>query len=130
MSRVQAELFYTREHEWVEKLSEHRVRVGITDFAQDQLGDIVFVELPKPGAEIQAEESIGSVESVKTVSDIFSPISGKVASVNSVLETSPELVNSSPYGDGWMVEVEITGSEALEGLLTAAEYEAYIGSES
>ncbi len=130
MSRVQAELFYTMEHEWVEKLSEHRVRVGITDFAQDQLGDIVFVELPKPGAEIQAEESIGSVESVKTVSDIFSPISGKVASVNSVLETSPELVNSSPYGDGWMVEVEITGSEALEGLLTAAEYEAYIGSES
>ncbi|MFC5449634.1 glycine cleavage system protein GcvH [Paenibacillus aestuarii] len=130
MSQVQANLLYTKEHEWVEKLSDTVVRVGITDFAQDQLGDIVFVELPKTGTAITANDSIGSVESVKTVSDIFSPVSGKVAAINGALEGSPELVNSSPYGEGWMVEVEISGSDALEGLLTAAEYEAYIGSDS
>lgn len=129
MSEVQANLFYTKEHEWVEKLSDTVVRVGITDFAQDQLGDIVFVELPKVGTTVTANESIGSVESVKTVSDIFSPISGKVTAVNSSLEGSPELVNSAPFGEGWMVEVEVTGAEALEGLLTPAEYAAYIGND-
>ncbi|MBP1993557.1 glycine cleavage system protein GcvH [Paenibacillus eucommiae] len=126
MSQVQANLFYTKEHEWVEKLSDTLVRIGITDFAQDQLGDIVFVELPKAGTAISVEESIGSVESVKTVSDIFSPITGKVSAVNEALESSPELVNSSPYSEGWMVEVEVAGAEAFEGLLSAAEYEAYI----
>lgn len=129
MSNVQANLLYTKEHEWVEKLSDTVVRVGITDFAQDQLGDIVFVELPKAGTSITANESIGSVESVKTVSDIFSPVSGKVTAVNGSLEGSPELVNSAPFGDGWMVEVEVSGAEALEGLLTAAEYASYIGNE-
>jgi glycine cleavage system H protein len=129
MSEVQANLLYTKEHEWVEKLSETIVRVGITDFAQDQLGDIVFVELPKVGASVTANESIGSVESVKTVSDIFSPISGKVTAVNSTLEGSPELVNSAPFGEGWMVEVEVSGADALEGLLTAAEYASYIGND-
>ncbi|UJF34411.1 glycine cleavage system protein GcvH [Paenibacillus hexagrammi] len=127
MSQVQANLLYTKEHEWVEKLSDTLVRVGITDFAQDQLGDIVFVELPKVGTTITAEDSIGSVESVKTVSDIFSPVTGKVTNVNSTLEQSPELVNSNPFDQGWMVEVEISGAGALDGLLTAAEYEAYIG---
>ncbi|MDR6878531.1 glycine cleavage system protein GcvH [Bacillus sp. 3255] len=129
MSNVQANLLYTKEHEWVEKLSDTVVRVGITDFAQDQLGDIVFVELPKAGASITANESIGSVESVKTVSDIFSPVSGKVTNVNGTLESSPELVNSEPFGEGWMVEVEVSGADALEGLLTADEYAAYIGNE-
>jgi glycine cleavage system H protein len=129
MSEVQANLLYTKEHEWVEKLSDTVVRVGITDFAQDQLGDIVFVELPKVGTSVTANESIGSVESVKTVSDIFSPISGKVTAVNSSLEGSPELVNSAPFGEGWMVEVEVTGAEALEGLLTPAEYASYIGND-
>ncbi|MBA2941912.1 glycine cleavage system protein GcvH [Paenibacillus sp. CGMCC 1.16610] len=129
MSNVQANLLYTKEHEWVEKLSDTVVRVGITDFAQDQLGDIVFVELPKAGASITANESIGSVESVKTVSDIFSPVSGKVTAVNSSLEGSPELVNSAPFGEGWMVEVEVSGADALEGLLTADEYASYIGNE-
>lgn len=129
MSNVQANLLYTKEHEWVEKLSDTVVRVGITDFAQDQLGDIVFVELPKAGTSITANESIGSVESVKTVSDIFSPVSGKVTAVNGSLEGSPELVNSAPFGEGWMVEVEVSGAEALEGLLTAAEYASYIGNE-
>ncbi|MDU0203915.1 MULTISPECIES: glycine cleavage system protein GcvH [Paenibacillus] len=129
MSNVQANLLYTKEHEWVEKLSDTVVRVGITDFAQDQLGDIVFVELPKAGASITANESIGSVESVKTVSDIFSPVSGKVTAVNGSLEGSPELVNSAPFAEGWMVEVEVSGADALEGLLTAAEYASYIGNE-
>jgi glycine cleavage system H protein len=129
MSQVQAQLFYTKEHEWVEKLSDTLVRIGITDFAQDQLGDIVFVELPNVGTGISAEESIGSVESVKTVSDIFSPVTGKVTAVNSALEGSPELVNVSPYGDGWMVEVEVAGAEAFDGLLTAAEYEEFVGSD-
>ncbi|MDF2646991.1 MAG: gcvH [Paenibacillus sp.] len=129
MSEVQANLLYTKEHEWVEKISDTVVRVGITDFAQDQLGDIVFVELPKVGTSVTANESVGSVESVKTVSDIFSPVSGKVTAVNSSLEGSPELVNSAPFGEGWMVEVEVSGAEALEGLLTPAEYESYIGND-
>ncbi|NOV00103.1 glycine cleavage system protein GcvH [Paenibacillus planticolens] len=129
MSNVQANLLYTKDHEWVEKLSDTVVRVGITDFAQDQLGDIVFVELPKAGASITANESIGSVESVKTVSDIFSPVSGKVTAVNGALEGSPELVNSAPFGEGWMVEVEVSGADALEGLLTADEYASYIGND-
>lgn len=129
MSNVQANLLYTKEHEWVEKLSDTMVRIGITDFAQDQLGDIVFVELPKVGSSVTAHESIGSVESVKTVSDIFCPVSGKVTAVNSTLEGSPELVNSASFGEGWMVEVEISGPEALEGLLSAAEYSSYIGND-
>jgi glycine cleavage system H protein len=129
MSNVQANLLYTKEHEWVEKLSDTVVRIGITDFAQDQLGDIVFVELPKVGASVTANESIGSVESVKTVSDIFCPVSGKVTAVNNTLEESPELVNNASFGEGWMVEVEISGPEALEGLLSAAEYSSYIGNE-
>ncbi|WNR43684.1 glycine cleavage system protein GcvH [Paenibacillus roseipurpureus] len=129
MSNVQANLLYTKEHEWVEKLSDTVVRIGITDFAQDQLGDIVFVELPKVGAAVTANESIGSVESVKTVSDIFCPVSGKVTAVNDTLEGSPELVNNASYTEGWMVEVEISGADALEGLLTAAEYGAYIGND-
>ncbi|KIL39960.1 glycine cleavage system protein H [Gordoniibacillus kamchatkensis] len=127
MSQVPSNLLYTKEHEWVEVLSDTKVRIGITHFAQEQLGDIVFVELPKPGAVIKADESIGSVESVKTVSDIFSPVSGTVAAVNDALETEPEQVNASPYGDGWMAEVDISGPEALNGLLKAAEYEALIG---
>jgi len=125
MSQVSSGLLYTKEHEWVQVLSDTLVRVGITDFAQHQLGDIVFVELPEAGAAVSADESVGSVESVKTVSDIFCPVSGKVSAVNAELEGSPELVNSSPYGEGWMFEIEVSGREALEGLLTAEQYAAY-----
>jgi len=126
MSEVLAGLMYTKEHEWIEVLSDTSVRIGITDFAQNQLGDIVFVELPEVGAKVTADESIGSVESVKTVSDIYCPVSGKVTASNGELEGAPELVNSSPYGEGWMIEVEISGREALEGLLTKEQYSAYI----
>lgn len=129
LNQVKANWLYTREHEWVEKLTDTLVRVGVTHFAQNQLGDIVFVELPKVGADIAANESIGSVESIKTVSDIFSPVTGKIVKVNELLESTPGLVNSGPYSDGWMVEVEIAGPEALEGLLTSAEYATLTGSD-
>jgi glycine cleavage system H protein len=123
MSQVPSNLLYTKEHEWVEVIAPDRVRVGITDFAQDQLGDIVFIELPAVGSSIKENDSIGSVESVKTVSDIFSPVSGKVVSVNGDLETSPENVNEQPYGAGWMLEVEISGPDALSQLLSPEQYQ-------
>lgn len=122
MSQVLPHLLYTKEHEWVEVINDTRVRVGITDFAQHQLGDIVFVELPAIGSAVSAEAGIGSVESVKTVSDIFSPVSGKVAKINNALESAPEKVNQAPFGDGWMLEVEISGKETLAHLLTAEQY--------
>jgi glycine cleavage system H protein len=127
MSEVIANLLYSKEHEWVKVLDEKRVLVGITDFAQAQLGDIVFIELPELASEVAAEESMGSVESVKAVSDIYSPVSGKVIRINHNLETNPEQVNLEPYVTGWIVEIEISGADALEGLLTAAEYESLIG---
>lgn len=127
MSHIPSNLLYTKEHEWVEVLSDTKVRIGITHFAQEQLGDIVFVELPKAGSAIKANDSIGSVESVKTVSDIFSPISGTVTAVNDALETAPELVNSSSYGDGWMAEVEVSGPDSFSGLMKPEEYEALVG---
>lgn len=122
------DLRYSEEHEWV-RVEGNKAYIGISAFAQAELGDIVFVELPEVGATIQQDEPFGSVESVKTVSDIFSPVSGKVTNVNGNLEGSPELVNSAPFGEGWMVEVEISGADALEGLLTADEYAAYTGNE-
>ena len=126
MSEILSNLFYSKEHEWVEVLSETKVRIGITHFAQEQLGDIVFVELPHVGITITAGESMGSVESVKTVSDLYSPVSGNVVAVNSELENAPERVNEGPYTNGWMVEVEISGADALNGLLKPEEYEALV----
>ncbi|MCD1259382.1 glycine cleavage system protein GcvH [Paenibacillus athensensis] len=126
MSDVHSELLYTREHEWVQKLSDTLVRVGITDHAQDLLGDIVFVELPQQGVSLQASDPAGSMESVKTVSDIFSPVSGVVSAVNSTLEGAPEQINRSPYGEGWMFELTIAGPRSLEGLLSAEEYKALV----
>jgi glycine cleavage system H protein len=127
MSEVVANLLYSKEHEWVKILDEKRVLVGITDFAQAQLGDIVFIELPELESEVSAEESMGSVESVKAVSDIYSPVNGKVIKINQTLETNPEQINMEPYTTGWITEIEISGADALEGLLTAAEYESLIG---
>ncbi|MBA4603024.1 glycine cleavage system protein GcvH [Thermoactinomyces mirandus] len=123
------ELLYSREHEWVRKLDGNKVRIGITDFAQDQLGDIVFVELPEVGAELAVDESFGSVESVKTVSELYAPVSGKVLEVNEALEESPENVNDSPYEDGWMIVVEMTDPAELEKLMDAGKYEAIVSEE-
>lgn len=129
MSQVLPDLLYTKEHEWVKVLSDNLVRIGITDFAQAQLGDIVFVELPQEGANVTADETIGSVESVKTVSDIFCPVTGVVKNVNKTLETSPEVVNTNPYEDGWLAEVEVSGPDALKDLLSAEQYQAFTDGE-
>ncbi|WP_124728164.1 glycine cleavage system protein GcvH [Staphylospora marina] len=120
------ELLYSKEHEWVLKLEDGRVRIGITDFAQSELGDIVFVELPETGTELTANEPFGSVESVKTVSELYAPVSGKVVEVNGALEESPENVNESPYGDGWMIVVEMSNPSDLEQLLSAEDYEKLV----
>lgn len=128
MSEIPAELRYTAEHEWVHRTSEDTVRVGITDFAQDALGDVVFVQLPEIGTEVTAGESFGEVESTKSVSDLYAPVSATVVAVNAELDTKPELVNSDPYGQGWLLELRAGGDtldQGLAGLLTA---DAYRGS--
>jgi glycine cleavage system H protein len=122
---IPKELRYSEEHEWV-KVDGNKVLVGITDFAQHELGDIVFVELPEVGAEIQANEPFGSVESVKTVSELYAPISGKVVEVNDSLSDSPELVNESPYEKAWMIVVEPSDTSEIDSLLTAEQYEEMI----
>lgn len=121
-----SELKYTKEHEWVKNEGDNRVRIGITDFAQSELGDIVFVELPEVGDEVTAGEPFGSVESVKTVSELYAPVSGKVVEVNADLADSPENVNTSPYGDGWMIVVEMSDPSQLDQLLTADQYKETI----
>jgi glycine cleavage system H protein len=125
MSNVPADLKYTREHEWA-KQEGGRVRVGITAFAQEQLGDVVFVELPKTGARLRAHQTFGVVESVKAVSDLFAPVSGEVAEVNAQLVKKPETVNQDPYGEGWMLVVTPSDAKEWDGLLTAAQYEEFI----
>lgn len=119
------ELRYSEEHEWV-KVEGDQVRIGITDFAQSELGDIVFVELPEVGDEIKADEPFGSVESVKTVSELYAPLSGKVVEVNEDLDDSPEFVNESPYEKAWMVVVEPADKSEIEKLMTAEQYEEMI----
>jgi glycine cleavage system H protein len=119
------ELRYSEEHEWV-KVEGENVRVGITHFAQSELGDIVFVELPEVGAEVTADEPFGSVESVKTVSELYAPISGKVVEVNEDLNDSPEFVNESPYEKAWMIVIQPSDSSELNNLMTAEQYEEMI----
>lgn len=119
------DLRYSEEHEWV-KVEGDKVRVGITDFAQDELGDIVFVELPEVGDELQADEPFGSVESVKTVSELYAPISGKVVEINEELDGSPEYVNESPYEKAWMVVVEPSDTSEIDKLMNAEDYENMI----
>lgn len=121
MSNIPASLRYSEEHEWV-KTEDGKVRIGITEFAQSELGDIVFVELPEVGDEIVADEPFGSVESVKTVSELYAPISGKVVEINGELEDSPEFVNESPYEKAWMVVVEPSDSSQIDALLSAEQY--------
>ncbi|MFD2922701.1 glycine cleavage system protein GcvH [Halobacillus naozhouensis] len=119
------DLRYSEEHEWV-KEEGSKVRIGITDFAQSELGDIVFVELPEVGEEVEADEPFGSVESVKTVSELYAPLSGKVVEINEELEDSPEFVNESPYEKAWMVIVEPSDSSEMEQLMSAEQYEEMI----
>jgi glycine cleavage system H protein len=123
-----ANLRYTKEHEWARQ-EGNRVAVGITDYAQKELGDVVFVELPEIGTTIEAMGTFGVVESVKAVSDLYAPVSGTIVEANIILEDQPELVNASPYGQGWMVVIETAHTEEFQQLLTAAEYQAYVAQE-
>ena len=118
------DLKYTREHEWARKEDDGIVTVGISDYAQDALGDIVYVELPEEGEEVLKGESFGFVESVKSVSDLYAPVSGRVVKVNAALKDSPELVNSDPYGQAWMIEIESSDAGELDELLSAEAYTA------
>ncbi|ETW24513.1 glycine cleavage system protein GcvH [Mycobacterium gastri] len=128
MSDIPPDLHYTAEHEWVRRTADATVRVGITDFAQSALGDVVFVQLPAVGDEVTAGESFGEVESTKSVSDLYAPVSGKVAVVNSDLEGTPQLVNSDPYGDGWLLDLEVESPAAAEAAVAALlDAEAYRG---
>ena len=125
VSKVPEDLRYTSEHEWA-RMAEGRVVVGITDYAQDQLGDVVFVSLPPPGSEVQAGQPLGEVESTKSVSDVYSPVGGKVLESNSKLDQNPELINEDPYGEGWLVIIEPAEEGAAEKLLDAEGYRALI----
>ncbi|OEF98416.1 glycine cleavage system protein GcvH [Desulfuribacillus alkaliarsenatis] len=124
MAEVREELKYSKDHEWV-IVEGKRAKIGISDYAQDSLGDIVFIELPEVGREITANENIGVVESVKAVSDIYIPVSGTVVEVNEALEDSPELINESPYDEGWICIIEMSDSSELEQLLSAKEYDGF-----
>ncbi len=122
-------LRYTKEHEWV-RVEGDTGTIGITFHAQQELGDIVYVDLPKPGAVLEQGKTIGSVESVKAVSDIYTPVSGEVLEVNASLADSPEILNKDPYGTGWLVKIKLSEPNEAAKLLTAAEYQAYAGTES
>ena len=122
-------LKYSREHEWV-RVEENTALIGITDFAQSELGDVVYVELPEVGMEVEANNTFGVVESVKAVSDLFAPVTGVVTEVNTTLEDEPELVNSDPYEDGWMIRVEMKDESELSDLLEADSYRAFTEEES
>ncbi len=129
MANVPESLHYSKDHEWVRVEGDVAV-IGITDHAQEQLGDVVYVELPKAGDEFAANESFGSVESVKAVSEIFTPVSGKVTEVNESLTDEPEKVNTKPYGEGWMLKIKMSSPGEVDSLLTGAEYEDFTKAES
>lgn len=126
---IPAELKYSKEHEWV-RVEDNLATVGITDYAQEELGDIVNIELPEEGDEISKDEAFGAVESVKASSEIFSPLSGKIVEVNEPLLDAPETVNEDPYDEGWMIKIELSDPSELNDLLDSAGYEAYIQEES
>lgn len=131
MTQSSEDLRYTEDHEWVRRIGPSLVRVGITDYAQSQLGDVVFVQLPETGAEVAAGDDIAEVESTKSVSDIYAPLSAKVVAANQELEAKPETLNTDPYGDGWLFELEVGDPAALDSslgeLLDAAGYQGVIG---
>ena len=130
MSEIPPDLHYTAEHEWVRRSGDDTVRIGITDFAQSALGDVVFVQLPGAGSEVTAGEAFGDVESTKSVSDLYAPVSGKVSAVNGDLEANPQLVNTDPYGAGWLLDIQAESSDvaALESAIAELlDAEAYRG---
>ena len=122
---VPKDLRFTREHEWL-RVEGSKGVIGITHFAQEQLGDVVFVEVPATGTELAQENTFGVVESVKTVSDLYAPVSGKVAAANKDLEANPEQINQDPYGEGWIIEIELSNPGQIDDLLSAEEYETFI----
>jgi len=125
MTSIPKDLKYTREHEWAKQEGD-RVRVGITAYAQEQLGDVVFVELPKVGAKVSASKTFGVVESVKAVSDLFAPVSGEIVEANAELTQKPETVNADPYGKGWMILIKPSNKVEWDQLLTAQQYEEFL----
>ena len=129
MANVPEDLHYSKDHEWV-RVDGNVAIIGITDYAQNSLGDVVYVELPKAGDAFSASESFGSVESVKAVSEVFTPISGAIAQINESLADEPEKVNTDPYGEGWMIRVEMSNPGEVDSLLTAAEYEDFTKAET
>ena len=122
------ELYYTKQHEWIQ-VDADTGTVGITDYAQKALGDIVYVELPKNGDQLDIEESFGTIESVKAVSEIFAPVSGKVLAVNEQLQTTPEVLNSDPHGEAWLIRIKLEDRGEIEKLLSADQYEAFLKEE-
>ena len=128
MANVPEDLHYSKDHEWVQVEGDGAI-VGITDYAQNSLGDVVYVELPKVGEEFAAHESFGSVESVKAVSEVFSPVTGAITEVNNSLNDEPEKVNNDPYGEGWMIRIKMQNPGEVDSLLTAAEYEDFTRAE-
>jgi glycine cleavage system H protein len=129
MANIPDDLHYSKDHEWV-RVDGNVAIVGITDYAQDSLGDVVYVELPKAGDEFAANESFGSVESVKAVSEVFSPVSGEIVGTNDTLADAPEKVNTDPYGEGWMIRVKLSNPGEVDSMLTAAEYEDFTKAEA
>ncbi len=130
MSNIPVDLKYTKSHEWVRREADGTVTVGITDHAQDLLGDMVFVELPEPGRALKAGQECAVVESVKAASDVYSPLAGEVVAINDVLSDSPELVNKAPYGEGWMMRIKPAAAAEIDDLLDAAAYQAQIENEA
>lgn len=129
MANVPEDLHYSKDHEWV-RVDGGTATIGITDYAQNSLGDVVYVELPRAGDEFATNESFGSVESVKAVSEVFTPVAGEVAAINEELNDTPEKVNSDPYGEGWMIRVRMKNPGEVDSLLTAAEYEDFTKAET
>jgi len=120
--KIPKDLVYTKEHEWI-RFNDNILTIGITDFAQGELGDIIFVEFPEIGEEFQKEDPFGTIEAVKTVADIFAPVQGKIIEINHDIENSPEVINADPYGEGWLMKIEITEHMVSDGLLSPEDYE-------
>jgi glycine cleavage system H protein len=129
MANTPSDLRYSKDHEWI-RIAGDQATIGVTDHAQQQLGEVVFIELPKVGDTFEATDPFGSVESVKAVSEVYTPVTGSVVEVNPALEGDPDLINTDPYGEGWIVKIKMSNPAEVNGLLTAAQYEAYLKDET